>query len=363
MQVFCSPLRYVQGVQASRELALQMDAVGMHPPVLLVAGKSAIKQAGPFWQQGMNEMGWQFEVHAFRGECTPDEIEAVAGRARAMGAKSIVGAGGGKSLDTARAAAVLVGVPFALAPSIASSDAPCSALSVVYNAEGQFLEYRIFKRNPDLVLVDLSLVAQAPARFLAAGMGDALATFFEAQACRESRKPNMRGGQSTQSALALARLCLDTLLADGADASVAVTNNLVTPALERVVEANTLLSGLGFESSGLAAAHAIHNGLTAIPATHDYMHGEKVAIGLLAQLVLEGQPRPLFQDMVRFCRSVGLPCRLKDIGLDPTDLKSIQIIAQRAAQPCETIHNEPFAVNATMVADAIRGADALAESV
>src|SRR5205085_5052352 len=120
---------------------------------------------------------------------------------------------------------------------------------------------------------------------------------------------------STRSALALADLCYRTLLEDGADALRAVQNRVVTPALERLVEANTLLSGLGFESSGLAAAHAVHNGLTAAPATHAYFHGEKVAYGLLTQLVLEGQPRAVVEPVLRFATEVGLPVTLAEIGL------------------------------------------------
>ena len=112
---------------------------------------------------------------------------------------------------------------------------------------------------------------------------------FEAKTCVDGGVKNLRGGLSTQSALALAKLCYRTLLADGADALRAV-EQVVTPALERLVEANTLLSGVGFESSGLAAAHAVHNGLTTAPATHAYLHGEKVAFGLMTQLVLEGKP-------------------------------------------------------------------------
>src|SRR5262249_22183552 len=145
------------------------------------------------------------------------------------------------------------------------------------------------RKNPELVLVDTQVIALSPPRLLVAGMGDALATWFEARTCVEGHVKNMRGGLSTQSALALAKLCYRTLLADGADALRAVQTKVVTPALERIVEANTLLSGLGFESSGLAAAHAIHNGLTTAPSTHAYYQGEKVSFGLLAQLVLEGQ--------------------------------------------------------------------------
>ena len=143
---------------------------------------------------------------------------------------------------------------------------------------------RLYRKNPDLVLVDTQVIALSPPRLLVAGMGDALATWFEAVTCVQGRVENMRGGLSTQSALTLAKLCYRTLLADGADALQAVQTQVVTPALERIVEANTLLSGIGFESSGLAAAHAIHNGLTTAKATHAYLHGEKVAFGLLACL-------------------------------------------------------------------------------
>ena len=197
--------------------------------------------------------------------------------------------GGGKVLDAARAAAADLNLPVVNCPTVASSDAPCSALSVIYSDDGVVQGSRFYRKNADLVLVDTQVIAQSPPRLLVAGMGDALATWFEAKTCVDGGVKNLRGGLSTQSALALAKLCYRTLLADGADALRSVQTQVVTPALERLVEANTLLSGIGFESSGLAAAHAIHNGLTTAKATHAYLHGEKVAFGLLTQLVLEGQ--------------------------------------------------------------------------
>ena len=133
----------------------------------------------------------------------------------------------------------------------------------------------------------------------------------------------------------------------------------MTPALERLVEANTLLSGLGFESSGLAAAHAVHNGLTAARDTHPYFHGEKVAFGLLVQLVLEGASRPTVEEVLGFSSDVGLPITLADIGLANVTRDGLTPIAVRATAPGETIHNEPFEVTPEMVADAILVADAL----
>lgn len=335
-----------------------MRTLGLEGPALILAGRSAIRLLPEVWKESLCEAGIDFAVVRFQGECSHAEIERVKEAARQQAARVVVGAGGGKVLDTARAVADGLGLPVVNCPTLASSDAPCSALSVIYTEDGVFKEYRIYRRNPDLVLVDTEVIAKSPPRLLAAGMGDALATWFEAKTCADGNVRNMRGGASTRTALALAELCYRTLLADGADAKRAVETQVVTPALDRLVEANTLLSGLGFESSGLAAAHAIHNGLTAAEETHPYYHGEKVAFGALVQVVMEGKPRSLIEEVLAFSSEVGLPVTLAEIGLGGTDRETLGRIAARATAQGETIHNEPFEVTSEMVADAILAADA-----
>src|SRR5712692_4461591 len=358
LSIFCSPARYTQGKNATSSLGLEMATLGIEGPALIVAGRSARSLLSEVWRTSLGEVGIAYHVHTFGGECSASEIERVKGAVREATARVIIGAGGGKVLDTARAAAADFNLPVVNCPTVASSDAPCSALSVVYTDDGSFEQYRIYRKNPDLVLVDTQVIAQSPPRLLVAGMGDALATWFEAKTCVDGNVKNMRGGASTESALSLAELCYRTLLNDGADARRALEMKVVTPALERLVEANTLLSGLGFESSGLAAAHAVHNGLTAARATHPYFHGEKVAYGTLVQLVLEGKPRPLLTEVMDFSTEVGLPVTVAEIGLTELSAEELTRIATRATAQGETIHNEPFEVSPEMVADAIRAADA-----
>jgi glycerol dehydrogenase len=359
LSVFCSPSRYTQGKNATRFLGQEMATLGLTGPALIVASRSAVALLSDTWAQTLGDAAIPFAVSPFRGECSIAEIERIKAEALRQQSRVIVGAGGGKTLDAARAAAADLNLPVVNCPTVASSDAPCSALSIVYTDDGVFLECRIYRRNPDLVLVDTQVIAQSPARLLVAGMGDALATWFEAKTCVDGRVRNMRGGASTRSALALAQLCYRTLLEDGSDALAALGTKSVTPGLERIVEANTLLSGLGFESSGLAAAHAIHNGLTAAPETHAYLHGEKVAFGVLVQLVLEGQPRSVVEEVLRFSTSVGLPVTLAEIGLAQLQPEMLARIAIRSTAKGETIHNEPFPVDPEMVSDAIRAADAI----
>lgn len=359
LSVFCSPSRYTQGKDATRFLGQEMAALGLVGPALLVASGSAAAFLSETWAETLPDAGFGYQVSRFGGECSIAEIERVKAEACRQQAKVIIGAGGGKTLDTARAAAADLNLPVVSCPTVASSDAPCSALSIVYTDNGVFLECRVYRRNPDLVLVDTQVIARSPARLLVAGMGDALATWFEAKTCVEGCVRNMRGGASTRSALALAQLCYRILLEDGANALAALRTQSVTAALERIVEANTLLSGLGFESSGLAAAHAVHNGLTAVPETRAYLHGEKVAFGVLVQLMLEGQPDPVREEVLRFSTSVGLPVTLAEIGIDQMTPDMLDRIAVRSTAKGETIHNEPFEVSPGMVADAIRAADSM----
>ena len=359
LTVFCSPSRYVQGKNATDALADEMAKFGWSGKVMIIAGKSAAKLLGDSWQSNLPKAGFTVLIEKFSGECSTSEIDRLAQVAAEQKVSVVVGAGGGKVLDTSRAVAARLDLPAVNCPTVASSDAPCSALSVVYRENGEFDQYFFYKRNPDLVLVDTAVIAQAPPRLLVAGMGDALATWFEADTVINARKRNQLGGGTTISARALARLCHETLMNDGLAALNSVRKKAVTPALERLVEANTLLSGLGFESGGLAIAHSVHNGLTTLPETHHYLHGEKVAFGLLVQLVAEGKPSSLIAEIMQFCSQVGLPISLAQLGVKDHSRESLQGVAVRASAPGETAHNEPFAVDADLLLDAIMAADAL----
>lgn len=252
-------------------------------------------------------------------------------------------------------------LPVVVIPTIASTDAPTSALSVIYTEAGEFEEYLIYPKNPDMVVMDTAIIAKAPVRLLVSGMGDALSTWFEAKACYDARATSMAGGQSTEAALSLARLCYDTLLAEGEKARLAAQAGVVTEALERIIEANTYLSGIGFESSGLAAAHAIHNGFTILEECHHLYHGEKVAFGTLAQLVLQNSPMDEIETVLGFCQRVGLPVTLAQMGVKEGIDEKIAAVAKATCAEGETIHNMPFAVTPESVHAAILTADLLGQ--
>ncbi|MBC8527930.1 glycerol dehydrogenase [Christensenellaceae bacterium NSJ-44] len=359
-KIIASPSRYIQGKGELKNIRTHVEKLGTK--WFILTSPSGKKRVEPAIGQSLSGSECTAVYEDFNGECCDSEIGRITEVYQRSGCDVVIGIGGGKIHDTAKAVAHGVGAPVVIVPTIASTDAPCSALSVIYTDDGVFDRYLFLPASPNIVLVDTDIVAAAPARLLISGMGDALATYFEARACRDSDAGNCVGGKTTLAAMQLARLCYDTLLADGFQAALAVENHVCTKAVEKVIEANTYLSGIGFESGGLAGAHAIHNGLTAIEQTHKLYHGEKVAFGTLVQLVLEDAAIEELEEVLDFCMSVGLPTTLADLGIEQVEPEKIMEVARLACADTDTLHNMPFEVNADMVYAAIMGADALGKA-
>ncbi len=350
---FISPSKFVQGEGELKKLGEYVAGFGRK--AVLVAHPEDFARVKDILEEGLR--GTDYIHAAFSGESCDAEIAKVVELTNREEANVVIGLGGGKALDTAKATSTLTKKPVIIVPTIASTDAPTSALAIIYSEDGEFERYMHLPKNPDLVLVDTGIVAKAPTRFLISGMGDALATVFEARACIKANKPNMSGGSSTKAALAIAETCYATLLEDAYKAKAACDANVVTKALENIIEANILLSGLGFESSGLAAAHAVHDGLTVLEETHRYFHGEKVAFGTLVQLVLENADEETMTEVLDFCRSLSLPVCLADLGVEELDDERLMRVATHACSDLETMDNMPFEVQPKDVAAAIRTAD------
>lgn len=369
-KAFICPTKYVQGEDELLNLGYFVKTFGKSG--LLIAHKDDVARIKEKLDITSEKFGITFVESGFKGECSRQEVERLQQIAKENKCDCIIGLGGGKAIDTAKC--VAEGDALIIVPTIAATDAPTSHSAVLYTPEGAFDDYAYFKQSPSVVLVDTTVIAKAPTRFLVSGMGDALSTYFEARATSNSYS-NVNAGLpcgvregvcgsaiGTNTALALAKLCYKTLMMDGVKAKAASDCNLVTPALENIIEANILLSGLGFESGGLAGAHAIHDGLTILEGTHKYFHGEKVAFGTIAQLVLENSKTEEINEVLDFCLEVGLPVCLEDIGVDSITDAELMEVAEKACIKEESIHSMPFPITAQAVAAAIITADKIGKN-
>jgi glycerol dehydrogenase len=347
------PGKYIQCENALSLLPSLIDLFGKKG--LIVASPTAKNKVLPAYT--ISGIGDSVIVEEFKGECCETELARLSQIIRNNAVDVVVGMGGGKTIDTAKIISDRANIPVIIVPTIASSDAPCSGCAVIYSDRGAFESVYYQKLNPQIVLVDINVIAAAPTRFLVAGMGDALATWFEARSCEQTSSKNECGGYSTMTALHLANLCYDTLLKYGVAAKTDCENQLITPALHHVVEANILLSGIGFESSGLAAAHSVHNGLTALDETHAYFHGEKVAFGVLTGLHLTNALPEEVETVYSFCESVGLPTTLAGIGLEGVSHDRLKMVAKKATAPGEYVHHEAGCITPEMILNAMIAAD------
>jgi glycerol dehydrogenase len=356
-RIFGGPGKYVQRAGELMRLAEHILPLGRKAFVLIDG--FVFDSRGAEIAASLRAAGIEVSVERFGGECCDEEIDRVselmAGHAVA------VGIGGGKTADTTKMAAIKTGARIVIAPTIASTDAPCSAIAVRYDSHGVYRESHFLPRNPDAVIVDSAVIAKAPARFLVAGIGDALSTWFEARSNIESNANNLVSPNMPPAAagIAIAKACHEVLMRDALAATRAVERGALTQAVENIIEANTLLSGLGFENCGVSAAHGIHDGLTVLDETHEFFHGEKVAFGVICLLVLEGRPFEEIAFVAHFCRSLGLPTRLADLNLANAKTEDLGRVAEAALAPGSATWKVPVPLSVDIVRDAIVAADAI----
>ncbi len=344
---------YIQGEGAIDRLGEYCKKYGNN--VLVLADDFVLGLVGERIEETFKD--FNLKICKFNLECSNSEIKRVEDEATAHQADFIVGIGGGKTLDTVKAAGTEMNKVVVVSPTLSSSDAPITGVSVVYTDQGELEGYR-FVKKPDCVIIDLKLIAGAPSKMLVGGMGDALATYIETKACYEAGVPSLAGGEIGEFPVAVAKLCFDTLLRDGKAAISACDKNQVTSAFANVVEANTYLSGMGFENSSISICHSFVGATTINETLHKVPHGLMVGFGILVQLVMEND-HEMMNRLMKFFKEVGLPLCFADLGFTDYTEADLLAIAEASFDEYNTIANTKLTVtpetlkNAIIVADAI----------
>lgn len=354
-RAFGAPSRYIQGQYELDQLKEYTDAYG--DKVLILADAFFYDDYAPKFEAMYAEGESEVVVRKFSGEITAEKIDELAEEFKEFSPNVVAGMGGGKTMDTAKAVSDKFHAATVIIPTTASTDAPVIGLSVIYTDNGEHVGARHYIKNPDLVLLDTDIISKAPVRFFSAGMGDALATYVETRANLESHSPNYvgKGFCTSIAAAAIAEACHATILQKGRSAKLAAEKGLCTADVEDVIEANTLLSGLGVQNSSCAGAHSIAEGITVLPACKKLLHGEAVAFGILVQLIIEGRPSGEVNEIYEFLAAVDLPFTFEMLGIKDASEEEIMRAAKESLKSYWDV--EPFPVTAQMIYDAMVMAD------
>lgn len=327
LRIFGAPRQYIQGPGALGELGIIAQRRKLSPLVVVDADVQSI--LGQRLTAGFSAAP---PVLPFLGDVTDTSIETLVrecGKVMVPGAGLLLyGIGGGKTLDVTKAVARRLDAEFVSVPTIASNDSPTGRAIAIYGADKRLERIEHIASSPEAVVVDTAIICQAPPRFLAAGIGDAIAKKFEAERAQRDGAMNFFGTPPLGSALVLADACYRVLRRYGAAAMRAAHQHRVTPEFESVVEACLLMSGIAWESGGVSLAHGVVRGIARSPGAQASLHGEHVAYGLLVMHALDSCPDETIIELAAFYREVGLAATLGELGLENVDDRAIAQIAR-----------------------------------
>lgn len=329
-------------IRGQNALGRSTDAIarlGKRP--LIVGGKNSLAAIQPY----LENQQLQAAQATYGKDCSENSLKTLHEAAATHKADFILGVGGGKALDAAKLLAHQCQIPIATIPTSAATCAAWTALSNIYSEQGAFQYDVTLAKCPDLLILDYGLIQTAPQRTLVAGIGDAIAKWYEA---------SVSSGHSEQtliiSAVQQARILRDILFQKSAIALKEPGSETWQEVTDAVVLLAGVIGGIGGAQCRTVAAHAVHNGLTHLLASHGTLHGEKVAYGILVQLRLEEmlQNNQLAatarQQLLKFYGEIGLPQTLANLGLGDITLTELQRAAEIACNPNSDIHRLPFKV-------------------
>ena len=330
MRRFVAPGRYVQGPGAIDQLG-PIVADGWRRCVVLV-DEFLAPSLWPRLECSLADAGVAATVLTVSGEVTTEHIERLAAEVRQRQAAVVVAVGGGKTLDMGKGMASALGVRIVTVPTIASNDGPTSRVIATYEEDHRLVATPTMAENPWAVVVDTEVIAAAPVGYLLSGIGDAVAKRFEVAACGRGHGITSAGTRPLALAGYIADGCYDTLLRFAAEAVDSASRGAVTSALERVVEAVILMSGIAFENGGLSLAHSLTRGLTVARGARERLHGEHVAYGLLVQLQHEQNVTAL-AEVRAFLGKLGMATSLEALGSTPDEQTFAAIAAATLSAP------------------------------
>lgn len=338
-----APASVLRGDNVINQVGELINRLGKKP--LIVGGKNSLAVVKPLLQPTLEKYDLQYIEADYGNNCSEISLEKLHISVRDCHADVIVGVGGGKALDTAKLLAYQCGLPIATIPTSAATCAAWTALANVYSEQGAFLYDVPLTKCPDLLILDYNLIRSAPRRTLVAGIGDAIAKWYEA---------SVSSGHSQQTfliaAVQQARVLRDILLQKSVQALAEVGGETWQEVVDATVLLAGVIGGIGGAQCRTVAAHAVHNGLTHILASHGTLHGEKVAFGILVQLRLEEMLQgsqlaaTARQQLLKFYSEIGLPQTLQDLGLENVTLSDLQQAVEVACLPNSDIHRLPFKV-------------------
>lgn len=322
-----APEGYINEAGSIRTAGERISLYGKN--ALLIAGHTAFEVAGEALVQSLNENGIQFRHEEFTGYPTIEKAQEYAQIAIDEHKDVIIAVGGGKTCDVSKVAADIAGLPVVTIPTIVATCAAWAAVSVVYTAEGDFSTFHANRFTPRLIIADPEILVKAPERYLKAGIVDTYAKWYELAPGLKGRADSLPMQLSSYGA----KLAFDILDDSWQGAVEATRRQEINKEFLDTVDAIVFLAGYVGTFVGARAysgfAHPFYHSSRRIPGSRKSLHGELVAYGILAQLVLEQKPETEIAETIHKFDAFDEAFTLEDLGLDENYETGLRVVAQR----------------------------------
>jgi glycerol dehydrogenase len=360
------PWRFVCGPGVLADIGHHAAALGQR--ALLIGGTTALELTAPTITAALAAQGVAW--HEERGSHVTKrraEVDALVAIGREQGADVAIAVGGGRVGDAAKSIARELNVPLITCPTVAASNGPGTFSG---NIEGDAAR-SYWYRGPDVLIADTEVIAKAGPRWLNSGMGDCLPFGGMAEMTERLGRTTgveqvlgLRDCYPTLASQALAKLTYDTIIDYGEEAHRAAERGIVSDALNRVVEAVVYCSVMAVGAcGGVGNDHRYHPGSFACCEMELY-HGEGVAFGALANVILFQWEKGRIARQLRFTRAVGLPTTFADFGLAGITQAQVRDECRRMiGEGAEPRFGLPWPVSSDDVADAMLETDYLSRTL
>lgn len=267
-------------------------------------------------------------------EITERRVDELVRRVKEEGFDCVVGVGGGKGMDYARAVAYHTDRRCVLVPTMASTNASASPLCVIYSEDGsRQVACHYLANYQDLVIADTSMLIRSPARGFAAGIGDQLCTYLEVEYTNELMSTKERFPSLSWSVI---RESCDIFFSQGKAAYEAAKAGRLTREYENVIS-QVLYSNAHMRAAACSGfAHLLAKALVLFPGVaKKHMHGAQVAYAILPMKVHRGENKAEILRYADWCRGLDIPITLEELGIGGVSREEL-LAACREIAPAPT---------------------------
>lgn len=289
------------------------EALRLGCRAFLLGGPHALAHVQSALLTSLNKSGVYVYTDCYAGVCSEEKAEEIIRFCRENQLDILIGVGGGRIMDLIKIAADLSGLPVITIPTISATCAAFTPLSVVYTPEGACRGTWHFRHEVDCLLCDLDVLCEQNPRYLAAGMLDAVAKHVEISHHKTYQGNEV--GQDVLTARLLAKTIYDDLMQLGEQALRKEPKALERCIFHAIITTG-LVSGIARGRYQSAIAHALYEAIRTCYTAESkpYLHGEIVAVGLLAQSTFLKR-QDMVDDLTRIMTAGGMPLSFRSIGV------------------------------------------------